>query len=173
MSATAQITSSGISINRLEDMGISMVVPEGSISSIDEHIDLHIQPCFSGPFQLPPEYEPASPTYLIHPSRKANFLKDVIVRIQHYVHLETEQDCADMAFFSASYKPEYTEENKPVYTFNKILCGANTSFRKGEQVGEIALRHFCLFQNGKRKRSNISEPSQSRKKYKGTAIVHS
>ena len=172
MSATARITSSGISIDRLEDMGISMLVPEGSISSIDEHIDLHIQPCFSGPFQLPPEYEPASPAYLIHPSRKTNFLKDVTVRIQHYVQLETEQDCEDMAFFSASYKPEYTEEKKPVYIFNKILCGANTHFRKGEQVSEIALRHFCLLQNGKRKRSN-SEPSRSRKKHKGTAIVHS
>ena len=166
VSATARITSSGISIDRLEDMGISMLVPEGSISSVDKHIYLRIRPCFSGPFQLPPEYEPASPTYLITHSKKINFLKDVTVRIQHYVQLETKDDCEDMAFFSASSNPEYTEGNKPVYTFKKI-CGANTIFRKGEQVGEIALRHFCLMKKGKRKSSSERDPLQSKKKYKG------
>ena len=153
MSITKQITSSGSSINQLEDMGVSLTVPEGSISSSCEHIDLDIRPCFSGPFKLPPGYESASPVYLITSSRKINFLKDIIVRIYHNACLWSEEDCEDMAFFSASFKPQYIEDNQPVYTFKKI-DGTNTRFKKGEQVGEISLRHFCGVKIGKRKRSS-------------------
>lgn len=119
VSTTTQITPSGVLINRLEDMGISISVPEGSVSS---HMDLHIRPCFSGPYQLPQDYEPASPAYLIWHSGKTkpDLLKDVTVKIYHNTCLESEEDCKGMAFFSASSKPEYMKENHPVYTFKKM-----------------------------------------------------
>ena len=152
MSITTPITASGVSINRLEDMGVSLIVPESSISSSCEHIDLHIRPCFSGPFKLPPGYESASPVYLISPSRKINFLKDVIVRIYHNICLLSEEDCEDMAFFSASFK-QHDSDKQPVYTFKK-MDGTNTRFRRREQVGEISLRHFCAVKIERRKRSS-------------------
>ena len=152
VSITTPITASGVSINRLEDMGVSLTVLESSISSSCEDIDLHIRPCFSGPFKLPPNYESASPVYLISPSRKIDFLKDVIVSIYHNACLLGEKDCEDMAFFSASFKP-HDSDKQPVYTFQK-MDGSNTRFRKGEQVGEISLRHFCAVKIGRRKKSS-------------------
>ena len=167
------ITSSGATIDRLQDIGISISIPESSLSPSEEALDLHIHPCFRGPFKLPREYKSASPAYLIRHSKKTNFHKDITVRIHHYACLESEEDCEEMAFFSASSTPEYIESHQdegvvhPVYTFKKIR-GANTKFRPGDQVGEISLRHFCIIKVGKRKRRGTSAIAESEKKHKGS-----
>ncbi len=131
-------------IHQLEDMGISINVPS---CSVGEPSSVHIRSCFSGPFELPEQYESASPTYLICHG-KMDFQKDITLRIHHYASLHSEEDCEDMAFLSASSTPEYGG-SRPLYTFNKIL-GTKGVFRPGEQVGEISLRHFCLVKIGKR-----------------------
>ena len=128
-------------------MGISISIPEGSI---EKPLDLIIRPCFSGPFELPQYHQSASPAFLIHPSRRVDFQKDVTVKIHHHASLQSEEDCEDMVFLSASFTPEY-RESRPVYIFKKILR-TKTVFKPGDQVGEIALRHFCLVKTGKRKR---------------------
>ena len=151
------ITSSGATIDRLQDLGISISVPEGSLSPSEEPLDLHIHPCFCGPFRLPQEYESASPAYLIHHSKKTSFQKDITIRIHHHASIGSEEDCEEMAFLSASSTPEYIESHQdkgvvhPVYTFKKIHGGANTKFRPGDQVGEISLRHFCIVKTGKQR----------------------
>ena len=159
-------------------MGISISVPEGSLNPSEEPLDLHIHPCFHGPFRLPKKYESASPAYLIRHSKKTNFHKDVTVRIHHYACLESEEDCEEMTFLSASSTPEYIESHQdegvihPVYTFKKIR-GANAKFRPGDQLGEIPLRHFCIIKacQGKRKRSieDSSTEAESEKKHNVTA----
>ena len=157
------ITSLGASIDQLAETGISLSVPEGSLSSSDKPLNLYIHPCLSGPFQLPPEYEPASPAYLIQHSRKANFRKDVTIKIHHFTHLKSRKDCEDMAFFSASSTPQYTKGTNPVYTFKKIE--ANTRFSLVDQVGEISLRHFCFMQTGmKRSIEEDSEKNETKRK---------
>ena len=138
-------------------MGISISVPEGSLSCSEEPLELHIRPCFHGPFRLPKEYESASPAYLISLSRKITSQKDVTLRIHHHASLESEEDCEEMTFLSASSTPEYIELHQdegvvhPVYTFKKIHR-ANAIFKPGDQVGEISLRHFCIIKACKRKR---------------------
>ena len=169
-----RITFSGVTIDQLQDMGISISVPEGSLSPSEEPLDLHIRPCFRGPFRLPKEYKPASPAYLIHHSKKTNFHKDITVRIHHYACLGSEEDCEEMTFLSASSTPEYIESHQdegvvhPVYTFKKIR-GDNGKFRPGDQVGEISLRHFCILEIVRRKRSREEdEPSnKTEKKQRG------
>ena len=156
------ITSSGANIGYLEEMGISISIPEGSVS---EPLDLVIHPCFTGPFKLPQEYRSASPAFLIHPSRRVDFQKDVTVKIHHHASLHSEEDCEDMVFLSASSTPEY-RESCPVYTFKKIR-GAKTVFRPGDQVGEIALRRFCLVKAGKRKREEEDASDSTPKQHKG------
>ena len=172
------ITSSGATIDRLQDMGISISVPEGSLSPSEEPLDLHIHPCFRGPFRLPKKYKSASPAYLIHHSKKTNFHKDITVRIHHYACLGSEEDCEEMTFLLASSTPEYIESHQdegvvhPVYTFKKIR-GANAKFRPGDrdQVGEISLRHFCILKIVRHKRSREKdEPSNSGKKQRGMLI---
>ena len=132
-------------------MGISISVPEGSLSPSEEPLDLHIHPCFRGPFRLPKEYESASPAYLIRLSRKTDSQKDVTLKIIHYASLTCKEDCEDMAFFSASSTPEF-KGSELVYTFKKI-CGDKATFRPGDQVGEISLRHFCITKIGRRRRA--------------------
>ena len=149
----------------LEGMGISVSIPEDSLSSAEEPLILQIHPCFSGPFELPEEYESASPAYLIKHSRRVEFQKDITVKIHHYACLETEEDCDDMVFLSASATPEFRESG-PVYIFKEIK-EAKGVFKSEYQVGEIALRHFCLLKEGKRKRASKSPESSETKKPKG------
>ena len=128
---------------------------------MEDPLTLQIYPCFTGPFQLPDDCESASPAYLIKPSRRVEFKKDVRVEIHHYVCLESEEDCEDMVFLSASATPEFRESG-PVYVFKEIK-EAKGVFQPGYQVGEIALRHFCLVKVGKRKRSESPGSSETKK----------
>ena len=145
-------------------MGISISVPQNSLSSEEESSEMQIRPCFTGPFELPEDYEPASPAYLVH-HNKTCFQKDITIKMHHYANLECEEDCEDMAFLSASSTPEYRESN-PVYTF-KETRGTKGVFKPGDQVGEISLRHFCLMRAGKRKRKTRKSDS-SPKKHQGS-----
>ena len=138
MPITEHITSRETSIRRLEEVGISVFIPE------EEFLDPSIHPCFSGPFELPDSYESASPTYLITLSRRVTSSKDVTVRMYHYACLKSEKDCKDMVFFSASSTPVYRESNRPVYIFRKIQ-GAKGIFKNrrpgGRNITETLLLH--------------------------------
>ena len=159
---TENLTPSEATIGQLHVTGVSIFVPSNSLNSEDEYSDLRIQPCFTGPFELPDDYKPASPAYLICHNRM-HFQKDITIRMHHYANLQSEEDCEDMAFLSASSTPEYSE-SCPVYNFKEIQT-AKGIFKPGVQVGEIALRHFCLVRAGKRKRTGKSD--NSTKKHQG------
>ena len=174
MPINEHITSTETSIHRLENVGISIFIPENSLSIEEEFLDLSVHPCFSGPFELPDGYKSASPTYLITHSRRVIFLKDVTVKIHHYACLKREEDCEDMVFLSASSTPVYGESGPPVYVFRRIQ-GAKGIFKPGDQVGEISLRHFCLLKIGKRKREEdekeeVDDSESSPKLSKGVCI---
>ena len=154
----------------VEGMGIRVSIPQDSLSSAEEPLTLQIHPCFSGPFELPEEYESASPAYLIKHSRRVEFQEDVEVIIHHYACLESEEDCDDMVFLSASATPEFRESG-PVYVFKEIKQ-AKGVFKPGYLIGEITLRHFCLVKVGKRKRTSKSPESSKIKKSKGTSALH-
>ena len=132
-------------------MGISISVPEGTLREEDS-TDLLIHPCFSGPFELPAGYEPASPAYLVQPSRAATIHKDVTVRMHHYADLQTEEDCEEMVFVSASSTPLDTQSG-PVYRFKEV-SGAKCVFRPKDPVGEITLRHFCFIKICRKRQGN-------------------
>ena len=139
----------------LKEVGISLTIPENSLPSIDPSLQLEVQPCFSGSFELPQDVELVSPAYIVKSSRDIPFEKEVLVKIWHYANLESEEDCEDMVFLSASTTPEYREDT-PVYVFREIEGGL---FRPGEEepVGQIHLKHFCSLALGKRKRARESE----------------
>ena len=128
--------------------GLSLSIPNKTLSSTEKSVDLLIHPCFSGPFELPSGYEPASPAYLIELSRKVDILRDVTVRVHHYACLQSEEDCEEIAFLSASPIPQYREYG-PVYIFKEIKKSKGV-FSMKSQVGEIALRHFCLMKLGRK-----------------------
>ena len=67
-----------------------------------------------GPFQLPNDYELASPVFLVSPSFQ--FTRDITSHcIYHFSNLETVEDCKQICFLSAPCTP-CTEVSK------KIVC---------------------------------------------------
>ncbi len=157
---TEQLTSSGIEICHIEDIGISVTIPENLLSCTDS-VNLSIRPCFHGPFLLPDDHVSASPAYLIKTNRKVPFQKDFTIRIHHHTRLQGEEDCNDMVFLSASATPEYRGAH-PVYTFKKIPEVKGT-FRLGDQVGEISVRGFSFIKAGKRKRERKGASSDAKR----------
>ena len=137
------LTSSAKSIN-LENVGISLSIPEDALPSTDPPPEVQIQPCFSGPWEVPENLELVSPAYIVEPSREVVFRKEVLVKIRHHANLETEEDCKNMVFLSASTTPEY-RDGRPVYVFQEI-AGVKGLFRPKEKqpAGEIALKNFCI-----------------------------
>ena len=148
----------------LEDVGISLSIPKDALPSTDSPLDIQIQSCFSGSFQMPDNVKLVSPAYIVSPSRKVAFQKEVLVKIWHHANLETEEDCEDMVFLSASTSPQYRGDT-PVYTFREIR-GAKGSFRPGKEqpAGQIALKHFCILSLGKHMRegSDVDLPEFKR-----------
>ena len=116
-----------------------------------------MQPCFSGSFVVPQDVELVGPAYIVSPSRKVAFQKEVLVKIWHHANLETEEDCEDMVFLSASTRPQFRGDT-PVYIFKKMRVRG--SFRPGEEqpVGQIALKHFCTLAVGKKRKREDDEP---------------
>lgn len=152
MTITHCLTSSEATIDHLNDLGISVLLPENSVYSERESSAIEIRPCFAGPFQLPDDFEPASPTFFVHHDNIC-FRKAITIRMCHYAKLVSEEDCADMAFFTASSTPKYLE-SKPVYTF-KQMSDDCTVFMPGDLTGEIVLRHFCFGAIAKKKRQSL------------------
>ena len=145
----------------LEEVGISLSIPENALPSTDPPLQLEVQPCFSGPFDVPQDVDLVSPAFILSLNRKVACQKEVLVKIWHHANLETEEDCEDMMFLSASTCPQYRGDT-PVYVFKKIR-GAVSSFRPGEEqpVGHIALKHFCTLAVGKkRKHEDDKQESQ-------------
>ena len=137
-------------IDLVEDVGISLKFPENTLPSTDPPLEVAIQPCFSGSFVLPEDIALASPAYAITPNREVTFQKDLVVKIQHYANLQTEEDCEDMVFLLASSTPEY-KGSIPIYKF-KEMKEAKRMFRPGQKqpLGEIQLKHFSIIGVGKK-----------------------
>ena len=140
-----RITSQGATVQP-PDSGMALYIPEQTLSDVD----LHIHPCFSGPFELPDGYESASPAYLIQTSTKGKLHKAATVLIHHYARLENERDCEEMAFLSASPIPQH-RDSKPVYVFTEIKDSQGV-FKPKNSVGEIKLQHFCFCKIGRRRK---------------------
>ena len=157
------ITATEKDIICLEDAGISLSIPKDALPSTDPPLDIQIQPCFSGSFEMPENVQQVSPAYIVSPSRKVAFQKEVLVKIWHHANLETEEDCEDMVFLSASTSPQYRGDT-PVYTFREIR-GATGSFRPGKEqpAGQIALKHFCILLLGKRTHTGSDDSPQSKR----------
>ena len=153
------VTTKAKTIN-LKEVGLSLSIPEDALPSTDPPLQVEIHPCFRGSYDIPQDVELVSPAFIINPSRKGAFLKEVLVKMWHYASLETEEDCKDMMFLSASISPQYRGDT-PVYTFREIK-GVKGLFRPREEepTGQIALKHFCTLALGKRKRENGAEESQ-------------
>ena len=132
----------------LEKVGASLTFPENSLPPTEPPVEVAIEPCFSGSFIMPDGIESTSPAYVIKPNRKVKFEKDIVLKIRHNANLQTEEDCENMVFLSASSTPEY-RGSTPVYVFKEITDKKGL-FRPGQEkpLGEIQLNHFSIITTG-------------------------
>ena len=128
--------------------GLTLTIPPGAVS---KDVDIFIRPCLSGPFVLPDGYEIASPPYLIYPHTR--FEKAVELSLDHFMHLESEEDCEEMTFISASAKPFYEHwYSNPKYRFSVFY--KKGAFEVGSKKAVVKLTHFCIIATARRKRRN-------------------
>ena len=139
------ITSSGGQVGHLEEIGISLVFPEGALQPSEKPLEIVIHPAIGCPLQLPEGYAPASPVYFIELMGSVTFLKNIDVHIQHWVKLTSDSDCKDMGIFTSKSAPFY-DEGRPVYRFSKLQGRA--VFSPHNSVGRIELSHFCALTVG-------------------------
>ena len=132
----------------MSDVGISLFIPEEALDPVESQLKLSVQPCLTGPFELPPDYEAVSPAYLIQPRGNGKLRKDVRVRIRHCASLQSEEDCDDLAFLSASSTP-YHRGPCRIYPFSEVKEPKGI-FKVGDQEGEIALKSLRLLRVAKR-----------------------
>lgn len=149
------ITSEGDHIE-WKDAGISITVPHKAVPE-RKQLDLTVQLCLYGPFNMPEGYEPASPVYLI--TCPFSFSKKVHITLEHFYSLQNEENCKHMAFLSASSTPALQGSNF-AYNFKEIQ-GAKGVFRVGERVATISLKHFCALRIGRKRRHSGQEDSNS------------
>ena len=141
-----EITSSGGQVGRLEEVGISLIFPEGALQPSEKPLEIVIRPAIGCPLELPDGYAPASPVYFIEHRGSVTFLKNIDVHIQHWVKLTSDSDCKDMAIFTSKSVPNFYEEGRPVYRFSKVQGKAVFSLHNS--VGRIEVSRFCALTVG-------------------------
>ena len=127
------------------DIGIKINIPPGAIPE-DKLITVSVQPCLSGPFELPEDYELASPVYAISPGLEFN--KDVKLFMAHFADLQSEDYCKNMTFLTT---PSPLPGDSSPY---KLIVQENGVFQRGSSVGELSMRHFCKKAIGRKRKQD-------------------
>ena len=84
--------------------GIKLMIPHGATAK-GTSLKISLRACINGPFELPDNISLASPVFLITPH--CNFDSGVILTIEHFINLRSEEDCKNMVFLTC------TETSKP------------------------------------------------------------
>ena len=160
------VTSAGKEIS-WADIGIKIIIPPGAIPE-GKPITVAVRPCLSGPFELPTDYELASPVYAISPGLEFN--KDVKLFMAHFANLQNEDDCKNMTFLTTE-SSSLPGDSHPY----RLLVQKNGVFQVGSREGEISLRHFSKKAIGRKCKQDGNEPrsaNQSKGMFYLIIMVH-
>ena len=147
------VTSAGKEIS-WADIGIKIIIPPGAIPE-EKPITVAVRPCLSGPFELPEDYELASPVYAISPGLE--FIKDVKLFMAHFADLQCEDDCKNMTFLTTESSSLPGDSHS-----YRLLTQKNGVFQMGSKEGEISLKHFCKKAIGRKCKQAGNKPRGSR-----------
>ena len=120
---------------------MKLSIPEGAVQDeVKDAVQLDVQPCFNGPFTVPPGCQLTSPVYMVR--KQCKFKKDITMEIEHFANLESGEDSGEMVFVAASPSPSY-HGTHPVYNLQEIENTRHvTRFTPGEQVGVITFQEL-------------------------------
>ena len=147
------VTSAGKEIS-WADIGIKIIIPPGAVHE-GKPITVSVRPCLSGPFELPEDYELASPVYAISPGLEFN--KDVKLFVTHFAKLQNEDDCENMTFLTTESSSLPGDSHS-----YRLLMQKNGVFQIGSKEGEISLKHFCKKAIGRKCKQAGNKPRGSR-----------
>ena len=127
--------------------GIKLRVPENAVQSGDS-VNIELQSCIEGPFVLPHDTVLVSPVYRIAPSFV--FHEKVMLTIEHFAVLESDEDCDEVVFITSPKKPKIREKTDKVDWKFEVYAKSECAVRS--QHGDVCLKHFCLGALGRRLR---------------------
>lgn len=102
-----------------------------SIEGGSTEVELTVQPCFSGPFNIPEGYDKASPVYMIKESKRSAMK----IIIDHHTSIENEEDSSNMVFLQGDISPK----KEKLYDFH-VMDGGDPKFEIGSHSGEITVQ---------------------------------
>ena len=123
------------------DIGLKLSIPEGAVQDeAKDAVEFDVQPCFKGPFKVPPGCQLTSPIYMIR--KQCKFKKDVKMEIEHFANLESSEDSEEMVFVTANPSPNY-HGTHPIYNLQEVDNSGHVSgFTPGKQVGVITFQEL-------------------------------
>ena len=121
--------------------GIQLKIPENAIKP-GKPVSITIQGCLDGPFVLPDDTVLVSPIYLFAPPR-IEFYQDVILTIEHFAELESDEDCSDVYFITSPTEPEVPKDGEEEVHWEFSVYAQPECTPRG-RYGKLHLRHFCL-----------------------------
>ena len=123
------------------DIGLKLSIPEGAVQDeAKDAVELDVQPCFKGPFRVPPGCQLTSPVYMIR--NLCKFKKDVKMEIEHFADLKSDEDTEEMVFVTANPSPSYHGAH-PIYNLQEVDNSGHVSrFTPGERVGIITFQEL-------------------------------
>ena len=130
--------------------GIKLRVPENALQSGDS-VKIELQGCIKGPFVLPRDTVLVSPVYRVAPPFV--FHEEVILTIEHFAVLESDEDCDEMVFITSPTKPKIREKTGEAYWKFQVYAKPECVVRS--RHGDVHLRHFCLGALGRRSRRGM------------------
>ena len=156
------VTSAGKEIS-WADIGIKIIIPTGAIPE-DKPITVSVRPCLSGPFELPEDYELASPVYAISP--ELEFSKDVKLFMAHFADLQSEDNCKNMTFLTTE-SSSLPGDSHPY----RLLVQKNGNFQIGSQEGGISLRYFSKKAIGRKRKQDGNQPGARANQSKSMSYI--
>ena len=141
--ARQRVDSSGGTIS---GEGIKLLIPDKAI--MDGHsIEITIQGCIDGPFELPDGITLASPVYRVAPHY--NFLRKVTILMEYFIYLQSDQDCKDLVLLTSTRKSSVESHLRFQVT------EADLHWLPQSQYVQVFVTHFCMIALGTGKRGEI------------------
>lgn len=120
--------------------GIQLRIPPRAIEK-GEFRSIFVQGCIDGPFELPEDVQLASPVFLVECRPTRDLKHEVTLRIEHFVHLKSWQDCAMIVLLTSQQEPtkdKHGQHWKFEISDRQPQCYPNFIH------GEVQLTHFSF-----------------------------
>lgn len=129
----------------LKDDHIELIFPEGFIecSSISFRYSATTQDFF-GPCSFPKDVRLVSAILSLHPEKNIQFLKPITISMPHFIHVENEDECKNLAYFKACLDDYKIVDGEKVINFKKVE-NMNVTYDCKQRQATLHATHCCFY----------------------------